>query len=176
MLKLNLGCGDAYLDGWVNIDLDSEKADLRHDLTEPLPYEDGSVDLIYSEHFIEHLTAEDGLKMLRECHRVLKPGGLVRVATVDLDYLVKRFILGWKRQDWIKIYGYEWLQTKAEMLNMCFHEWGHKYLYNKEELQRRFREAGFKQASRKKWNKSSYDMLSNRETRKDSRLIIEGTK
>jgi len=175
-LKLHIGCGDIYLDGWVNIDLDSDRADVKHDLTRPLPYDENSVDFIYSEHFIEHLTVDEGLKMLKECHRILNPGGVLRVATPDLDFLVNQYKTSWKDQDWIKTFGYEWLETRAEMLNLCFHEWGHKYLYNQEELARRLREAGFLKMVRKELNESLHVELRHRETRKDSRLVLEAEK
>lgn len=176
MLKLNLGCGNVYLNGWVNIDLDSEKADLKHDLTKPLPYEDNTVDFIYSEHFIEHITVKQGVVLLKECRRVLKPGGVARVATVDLDYIIRKYIVSWKRQDWIKTFGYEWLETRAEMMNLVFREWGHQYLYNKEELKRRLEESGFKKIYRCRILKSPYTELKNKETRKDSKLILEAEK
>jgi len=176
MLMLNIGCGDVYMDGWVNIDLTSKKADLRHDLRTPLPYEEGMVDFIYNEHFIEHLTVQDGVVVMKEFYRVLKKGGVLRIATPDLDYLIFKYIFGWKRQDWIKTYGYEWLKTRAEMINLCFREWGHQYLYNKEELCRRLKEAGFNDVRPCKLLKSRYQVFWNRETRQDSRLILEAVK
>lgn len=175
-MKLNLGCGDVPLEGWVNIDLESDKADLKHDLTRPLPYEDGSVDFVYSEHFIEHLTAEEGLSLLKECRRVLKPGGVLRVATPDLGYVMLRYFLFWKRQSWLKKYGYQWIKTKAEMINISFREWGHQYLYNREELRRRLTEAGFVKVYRKKRGRSKYPELRGRETRKESNLVMEAVK
>lgn len=176
MLKLNLACGDIYIDGWVNVDVDSEKADLNIDLREPLPYEDNSVDFIYNEHFIEHLTVEEGLSFLSECRRVLKPGGVLRVAAPNLDYLLFRYFFFWKWRSWYKKYGYEWIETRAEMVNLAFREWGHKYLYNKQELERRLREVGFKDLCKKRFRKSGYPELRNKETRKESRLIIEAVK
>ncbi len=107
MLKLNLGCGDVYFDDWVNIDMESEKADLKHDLRSPLPYDDSSADYIYNEHFIEHLTVKEGLVFLSDCYRVLKKGGVLRIATPDLDYLLFRYFFFWKRRSWYKKYGYE---------------------------------------------------------------------
>lgn len=176
MLKLHIGCGNIRLDGWVNVDLESEVADLKHDLREPFPYGDNSVDFIYSEHFIEHLTAQEGLKLLKEIYRVLKPCGVVRIATPNLNYTMFRYFFFWKRQSWFKKFGYEWIKTKAEMINICFREWGHQYLYNHEELERRLREAGFTNIRRQKINKSSYPELQKRETRKESRLILEAVK
>ena len=176
MLMLHIGCGDVHLEGWVNIDLDSPKADLLHDMRQPLPFGDGSVDYIYSEHFIEHLTIDEGLFTLRECYRVLKPAGVVRIATVDLRYVLFRYFFGWRHQDWIERYGYAWLKTPAEMVNLVMREWQHKHVYDAEELWRRLREAGFTRIKRARLNRSPYAPLRARETRKDSRLIVEASK
>jgi len=176
MLKLHTGCGDVYFADWINIDLDSPKADVRHDLRAPLPFENDSVDFIYNEHFIEHLTVQEAVAVLRDFHRVMKKGAVLRIATLSLDYLIYRYLFRWKKQVWIKKYGYDWLGTRAEMLNLCFREWGHQYLYNEEELNRRLREAGFLIIHGQKLNKSSFSELRNRETRKDSKLIVEATK
>jgi len=176
MLMLHIGCGEVYFTGWTNIDLDSEKADLKHDMRNPLPFENDRVDFIYNEHFIEHLSVQEGIKVLWEFYRVLKRGGVLRIATPDLKYLVFKYFFRWKKQDWITRYGYEWIQTKAEMLNLCFREWGHQYLYDNEELTRRLKEVGFSQIYRRKLNRSNYNELMNRETRKDSRLILEALK
>ena len=173
---LNIGCGDVYLDGWINIDFKSENADLNHDLRKPLPYGDNSVDFIYNEHFIEHLSVKDAVIVLRDFYRVLKKGGVLRTATLDLDYLVSKFTYDWKNQDWITTYGFEWIETRAEMLNICLREWGHKYVYNSEELERRLREAGFNNYHSEKLNNSSFHELSKKETRKDSKLILEAVK
>jgi predicted SAM-dependent methyltransferase len=176
MLKLHVGCGDVYLEGWVNIDVESSKADVKHDLQTSLPYDDSSASFIYSEHFIEHLAAEAGANVLKEFYRVLKAGGVLRIATPDLRYLMKKYFLGWKSQDWIKTYGYGWLQTRAEMINLCFRGWGHQYLYDREELERRLREAGFKRLRNKRFGESDYEELRGKETRRDSKLILEAVK
>jgi predicted SAM-dependent methyltransferase len=73
-LKLNVGCGKIKLPGWVNIDIEPS-ADLIIDIRKGLPLDDGSVNFIYSEHFLEHLTYEEGRKVLEEFQRCLKVGG-----------------------------------------------------------------------------------------------------
>jgi len=83
-MNLHIGCGEVYFDGWVNIDKDSEKADKKHDARKRLPYKDNSVDFIYNEHFIEHITVEEAVKILIDFYRVLKPEGVLRIATPDL--------------------------------------------------------------------------------------------
>jgi len=135
------------------------------------------VQLIYSEHFLEHLGVEQAVETLRESYRVLKPGGVMRIATPDLAYLVGKYASdSWKDQDWITAYGYGWIKTRAEMLNICFREWGHQHLYDAEELERRLRETGFERIAPQEWNVSTEPELANRETRKDSRLIVEAVK
>lgn len=176
MLMLHIGCGDVYFEGWINIDISSKKADINHDIRTPLPYDENTVDFIYNEHFIEHLTVQDGLQVLSDFNRVLKKGGVLRIATPNLDYVMFKYFFFWKRQDWIKKYNCGWIKTKAEMINISFREWGHQYLYNKEELERRLRESGFNNIYKQKFNKSKYPDLRNRETRRDSRLILEAEK
>ena len=75
-LKLNIGCGKAKLSGWVNIDIEPG-ADLVIDVKKGLPFDDNSVDFIYSEHVLEHLIFEEGEGVLREFERCLKGGGVV---------------------------------------------------------------------------------------------------
>jgi hypothetical protein len=73
-LKLHIGCADNLKTGWVNIDL-SAKADLQLDMRERMPLTNGSVQMIYSEHFLEHLHyPEDAKRFLSESFRVLEAG------------------------------------------------------------------------------------------------------
>lgn len=173
MLMLHIGCGEVHLNGWTNIDLESEKADLTHDVRLSLPYQNNTVDLVYSEHFIEHLTAEEGIVFFSEVYRTLKENGVMRIATPDLDYIVVKYIFGWKQQDWIERYGYSHIETKAEMMNAVFHYWGHKWIYNYEELKRRLEQVGFTKIKRAKFKQSKNGKLQNLETRLDSKLIVE---
>jgi len=86
--KLHIGCGKNILPGWLNSDVDLEDGKVFIDATARLPFHDGTVDYIFSEHFIEHLSYDDGMRFLKECYRVLRPGGRVRIATPDLQFLV----------------------------------------------------------------------------------------
>ncbi len=175
-VKLHVGCGNVRFEGWVNIDITGKHLDVKCDVRKGLPCADNSATLIYNEHFLEHLTCQEGLAVLREFHRVLRPGGIARIATPDLDYLVGKYVSDdWRAQYWLQNLRTE-IQTRAEMLNICFHDWGHKYLYNAEELERRLREVGFGRISRQAWNVSQHPELANRETREDSKLILEAVK
>ena len=87
--KLHIGCGSWLLDGWLNSDLYPGSAGiLLLDARRRFPFPDDTFAYIYSEHMIEHLTFREGMAMLGECHRVLAPGGKVRVTAPDLAFLV----------------------------------------------------------------------------------------
>ena len=83
MIKVHLGCGHIRLPGYVNVDIMPAKAaDLIADLQQ-LPFEAGSVDLVYSCAAIEHLGRREWVGALREWARVLKPGATLRLSTAD---------------------------------------------------------------------------------------------
>lgn len=174
-LKLNIGCGKAKFPGWVNVDIEPG-ADLVVDVRKGLPFDDESVHFIYNEHFLEHLTFEEGEKVLREFWRCLKKEGVLRIAMPDLDYIIDKYITSWREQDWLSWPEYRFIETRGEMLNIWFRWWGHKYLYNAEDLRNRLTRVGFQKIRRCEWNKSNYPELSALETRKDSILIMEAEK
>lgn len=83
-LRVNLGCGNRYLDGWCNVDLYAERVDTRQDMrtVEFLP---GSVAEVLCVHAIEHLTRIDGANLLGRMLRWCAPGGRVVIETPDLS-------------------------------------------------------------------------------------------
>ena len=174
-LKLHLGCGTVHLDGWVNVDRQAG-ADLRLDVRRPLPFPGGAARLIYHEHLMEHLTVEEGSRCLRDWHRLLEPGGVLRIATPDLAYVVERYAGDWRDQAWLALPEYAFIRTRAEMINVAFRWWDHRYLYDGEELERRLREAGFGTVRRCGLRQSAVPELAGLETRDDSKLILEGVK
>lgn len=92
---LNLGSGPRGLHApnWVNVDgfLDTNVQHLM-DFGRPFPFSDGSFDGIFSEHVFEHFTREDGIGVFRECHRILKPGGVLRVIVPDAGKVFRAYI------------------------------------------------------------------------------------
>ena len=117
MKKLNLGSGNELLQGYINIDLYNPKADLKHDLTKPLPFEDGSVDEIYAKHIIEHFTVNEWIDIKKDWYRVLKVGGKLTIECPDIVRCMKHFLADTldKRWDfWIKtIYGHTWIEGQS---------------------------------------------------------------
>lgn len=135
-VRLHVGCGQEALTGWVNIDNKAlPGVDRVLDVTEGLPFE--GVSAIYAEHFLEHLSLENGLAFLRECRRALKEDGILRLSTPNLDwvYLTHYRCGSWADED----------QPLSDclQLNRAFHGWGHQFLYNRQMLGAALRAAGF---------------------------------
>jgi len=88
-LYLNLGGkGDCHTkrgyEHYISVDLQGEgEWMIRHDLTKPIPLPDSCVDRIHTEDSLHYLEQVDAEKLLRECHRILKPGGFLRIGLPD---------------------------------------------------------------------------------------------
>lgn len=175
MIKLHVGCGSIYLDGWVNTDNRVlPKVDLHHDARDPFPHLDDSVDFAFNEHFIEHLTLPEGLAFFKEMYRLLRKGGIIRVAAPDLDVTVDQYVNESWRPDFARS-GIV-VATRCEMLNITLHGWGHKYMYDYEDLALRLKDCGFINIERQEYGKSKYPELCNLENRWPSFLIAEAEK
>jgi predicted SAM-dependent methyltransferase/glycosyltransferase involved in cell wall biosynthesis len=175
-VKLNVGCGTVYMDGWINIDNNIEKLDMNVDLRNGLPFENNSADFIFNEHFLEHLTWDEGLQAVKEFMRVLKPGGVLRIAMPDLGRSVRIYQdENWKENnsEYFEKYELAFVETRAQNLNIDFRSWGHKHLYDFEELERLQKEAGCDNIWRRFFRESIHKELRGLETRNESTLIVE---
>ena len=90
--KLNLGSGYHVLDGWLNADVFPPlKKVLKIDATKKYPFDDQTFDYVFSQHTIEHISYAQGQQMLKECFRILKDGGKIRISTPDLLFLISLY-------------------------------------------------------------------------------------
>ena len=89
--KLHVGCGGNILPGWLNTDrfLLNRRGVVYLDARERLPFASGTLHLIFNEHFISCLTLDEAMRFLKECYRVLQPGGILRTATPVWSFLVE---------------------------------------------------------------------------------------
>ncbi len=150
MTRLHIGCGARIIPGFVNLDLDPP-ADLIHDVRTGLPFPDGSVEMIYSEHHHEHLTYEEGNMLLSEYYRVLAPGGALRISVPNLLTLVAEYCDG--NTSWARVVGWE-PATPCQMLNQGMRMWGHQFLFDEPELQACLERAGFISVNSQNWGVS----------------------
>src|SRR5262249_38349849 len=96
--RLHIGCGDNVLPGWLNSDFPARSPAVPElDGTRAYPLRGGTFSYVYSEHMIEHVPYAGGASMLKECHRVLKPGGKIRISTPDLRFLIDLYLAGDRR-------------------------------------------------------------------------------
>jgi predicted SAM-dependent methyltransferase len=178
-IKLHLGCGTNYLPGWFNVDANArlERLDLAWNINLGLPLPDACCELVYSEHVLEHFPVERGVELLRECRRVLRPGGTLRIAMPSLAHVLAKYTSDdWRDQDWLTWPEFQFIETRAEMVNVSLRWWGHEWLYDHEELHRRLREAGFTEIEDLAWGESTLEGLRGLETRRDSLLVCEARK
>jgi predicted SAM-dependent methyltransferase len=179
--KVQLGCGERHLPGWVNIDVDPRtRPDLRIDLRGGFPAPRGSVSFIFSEHVFEHLELADGLRVFGDCYEALEPGGVMRVAMPDLKYIVDRYVEGRYEDEGGEVAradpAFLAIDSPARLLNHALRSWGHVYLYDCDELILRMRQAGFGKVEPVELQESEHPDLRGLEHRAESRLVVEATK
>ena len=98
-MRANLGCGSQICPDWINIDLvRTGPGVVAHDLSTGIPLPDASCEVVYHSHVLEHLRRPDARFFMRECFRVLKPGGILRVAVPDLEQICRQYLLALDRE------------------------------------------------------------------------------
>lgn len=90
---LNVGCGSRYRSGWTNVDFVARGDEVMgHDILTGLPFPDHTFDVVYHSHVLEHIPKGRAPAFMQECCRVLRSGGILRVATPDLELLVREYL------------------------------------------------------------------------------------
>ena len=146
--KLHLGGGG--LKGWLNTDLfPSHWRVARLDATRPFPLAPASFTYVFSEHMIEHVPLTGARRMLAECHRVLRPGGRIRLATPDLARVIGLYAISdAARRDylrWAVAHNHLGAEVSADVMviNSLFHDHGHQFLFDEATLTALLLAAGF---------------------------------
>ena len=172
-LRLHLGSADNRLPGWVNVDLlrAGRTLDLYWDLRRPLPFWDASVDAIFAEHLLEHLPFPAGVGLLRECRRVLRPGGIARVGVPDLDRYIASYL---GRDDIIERVSPGRL-TRALALGEPFFLYGHRCMYDFETMQRALLGAGFTHVEHSSFGQGQLQPSPDSIGRRDETMYVEAS-
>jgi predicted SAM-dependent methyltransferase len=161
-LHLHLGSGGASKPGWLNVDLDP-KADLMLDLREPVPFSDESAKIIYSEHVFEHFGYPEPIgALLRECQRILEPGGILTCAVPDGHLVLEHYLNNNhpEVEDAHKRSNPTWCKTPMDHVNYCFrlvdysvNSGGeHKWYYDFDSLRQLLERSGFINITRRSFD------------------------
>jgi predicted SAM-dependent methyltransferase len=146
---LHLGCGKIRLPGYINVDIQSGPAVDRVADLRALPWENGSVDMVYSCAAIEHFGRREWIGVLKEWARVLKPGGLLRLSTADFEAAIER---------------YREARNLQELLGLLIggqkddYDW-HGMIFDFETLKAGLEEAGFRDVRRYDWRQTELGKL-----------------
>jgi len=190
-IRVNIGCGGRIANGWVNLDMLADPRIEYWDCRKDLPFKDGTVAAIYTEHFLEHLEyADEARNFLQNCRRCLSDNGVLRIVVPDAARYLKLYTC----DDWEGLaklrpltkegdnYRDYWLgdlySTKMELINAIFRQHGeHKYAYDAETLIQLLRSVGFSRVAQMSFEASSDPaMPPDTPERQSESLYVEATK
>jgi predicted SAM-dependent methyltransferase len=149
-MKLHLGCGEKYIDGFIHVDLlDFDHIDYKAPIDNLFFASDSSVDLIYASHVLEHTGRHEYEKALNEWFRVLKPSGILRIAVPDFEACVQQYLLN---KDLDNILG---LVIGGQKDKFDYH----KMIFDCTTLTKSLIRVGFKSVSRYDWNQTEHSNI-----------------
>ena len=174
LVKINLGSGHWKLEDWVNVDIDlASQPEVCADLAGGLPFASGVARLMHTEDFIDQLKLEKAAAFLRECHRILAPGGVLRVLTPDMRKLARLYLDDpeqlktlWKRFVGVPLL----LDSAGEVFNLGMRFAGHTFLYDEETFRALAAHCGF-DARRVEYNQSEVPELSGLDLRSPENAV-----
>ncbi len=175
--RLHLGCGGNLLEGWLNSDiLDVKEGMIFIDVRERLPFENNIFDFLYSEHLVEHLTYSQGLDHLKECFRVLRKGGILRISTPNLAFLLDFYVNdSHENEEYLRwatdFYWQPSTYSKTLVVNRYVRSWGHKCIYDFQLLRDTCEKAGFRQVKKEAPGVSHFAFL--RRVEQHGRIISD---
>jgi SAM-dependent methyltransferase len=141
-LHLHLGCGPKYLPGFLNIDANPRrKVDLWLDVRCGLPFKSGSVDSIYTTHMLEHLYSDELERLLKECRRVLRPAGGMRIIVPNLTSAIRAFQSN--SPEWFGSYPQNFTSLGGRFSNFIFCAGQHRTAFDFTYFDEILRGAGF---------------------------------
>lgn len=185
---LNVGCGPAGVDSkdWCNLDgFRATGVDYLCDLRRNLPFPNDRFEGVYSEHFFEHLHAEEEApRFLRESYRILCSGGIIRLSVPDGELYLRKYL---EDRDWMlkEIAGREWVprrpsgrRTPMETVNEVFRQqFQHQFCYDYETMELVLLEAGFTDIRRVDFGAGQRsELLIDKASRRSESLYVEARK
>jgi predicted SAM-dependent methyltransferase len=153
-LRLNIGSQDNMPDGWLSVDILPGLRGVYMDATNMRTVPDNTFDAVLCEHMIEHVPAIEGEAVMRSIYRILKPGGVARFVTPKLERFaqtiidpppdIEREIELFDKEFRGSAIGSKYPKlTRVDYINLMFREWGHQYLYTRDDLAEKLTSVGF---------------------------------
>jgi len=171
-LRLHLGSGGEPKAGWVNVDFVGDPVELAWNLAHGIPFADASVEAIFHEHLLEHISLTDGARFMDEAFRVLQPGGILRIGVPDAGELVTSY-----GGDGTYLEGlHPGRPTKMLALQELFYWHRHMTMYDTETLALLFRAAGFPEPQQRKFGDTAFDVAPDTPRRETETLYMEASK
>lgn len=140
---------------------------VHHDLSHGIPIKDQTADFIYSSHFLEHLFKRDAERLLTDCYRALKSGGIIRVSIPDLEYAISLYARGERKQ---MLEAYFFVEDKESFLAR------HKYMYDYELLKNLLMRIGFSNVVRCAYQEGQTPDIRRLDNRPEDSLFVEAIK
>ena len=168
-LQLHLGSGGHPLDGWVNVDIIGMGPDLYWDLRSGIPFPDGSASAVFLEHVCEHFTLTDDLDLLDECHRVLAPGGIVRIGVPDFGRYLESYAGDGAFVEEMR----PGRPTRLIAVGEVALNHGHRSVWDAETLEAVLMSCGFVDARRRDWGDTDLDPPPDSEKRRPESVYAE---
>lgn len=179
-VRINLGSGPDGIKGWINYDwgllpffakfplirrvlvlsgiLDKSyerkwEGVVLHDLRKGIPERDNSVDWVYSSNFLEHLEKYETEVLLKECLRVLKIGGRIRLVVPDIRKVISNFAKTGDADVFCReFYGFD-KDKKMGVSKSAIR--GHQWMYDFESLKGLLKKVGFSMVEKSSYRKSN---------------------
>jgi predicted SAM-dependent methyltransferase len=156
---VQVGAGANSLTGWLNTDLFPRPGQVYLNAQKKLPFPDDSIDYLFCEHIIEHLSWADFPRFIRECYRVMKKGATIRLVTPDLDSFIQ--MISTPDSDNAQQYIQDYLEINQNrmskifygnanlvvdpvfVMNSIFYDHGHRLIVNEVYLTKLLANSGF---------------------------------
>src|ERR1700722_13627304 len=160
---LNVGCGYNPKDNFINLNFEwNPGIDICWDITAArIPLPSNSLEGVYTEHCLEHIPFEKCFENLKEFHRLLKPGGTVRIVVPDGQIYFDLYQAK-KTDKSVQLPYAENEETPAISINRIFRSHDHLFIYDFETMALLLGKVGFRDIK-----KESYG------TGRDGRLLID---
>lgn len=172
VFKLQIAAGMNAIEGWLNTDITPRKRIIYLDASKNYPFDSNKFHYIFNEHFIEHVPYKVGEKLIKECYRILMPGGKIRIATPDLGFLIKLYnhnksesqkeYISWAA-DVMFPDDLKGINVDTFVINNYFYNWGHKFIYDEKTLVGLLNNCGFINITRYNISESDDNNLQNLE-------------